>query len=168
MSPFTKHRIGIPAVSVGTCCLATGHKSLVRRIAATTLGTSIELTMHRTRWALVLIFCTALLHAGTPGSFRGTIVDAPAAATDKNWIYVQGRNGSARRVEVSHAQIDYDDSVPPSGRARTPQQALVVGAEVRVTAEQGSDGEWKATRIEILPASATDRSKPSSTVLKPL
>lgn len=88
--------------------------------------------------------------AGTPGSFRGTIVDGPHAGVGKNWIYVQGRNGMARRVDVSHARVTYDDDVPTATRLPRAQDALIAGAEVRVTAEQGSDGEWKATRVEIL------------------
>ena len=93
--------------------------------------------------------------AGTPGSFRGKIVDL-RADPDHHWIYVQGRNGALRRVEISGAQVEYDEDVPAAERTRKPQQALVAGAEVRVTAEQGNDGEWKASRIEILqPLSAS-------------
>lgn len=90
----------------------------------------------------------AILAAATPGSFRGTIVDNPRAA--KGWIYVQGRNGTARRVEISRAKVLYDEDVPAAERRPKPEEALVPGAEVRVTAEQDSDGEWHATQIEIL------------------
>lgn len=88
--------------------------------------------------------------AGTPGSFRGTIVDGPHDAAGKNWIYVQGRNGMARRVDISHARVSYDESVPTAARLAKPEEALIPGAEVRVTAEQGSDGEWRASQVEIL------------------
>lgn len=88
--------------------------------------------------------------AGTPGSFRGTIVDASGATTGKRWIYVQGRNGMARRVEITRARVIYDNDVAAPKTGSNPADALTVGAEVRVTAEQGSDGEWKASRIEIL------------------
>ena len=98
--------------------------------------------------ALILGICAAA-SAGTPGSFRGTIVDRPHSA-EKNWIYVQGRNGMARRVDISRARIVYDEDVPTAGRLAKPEDALTDGAEVRITAEQGSDGEWKATRVEIL------------------
>jgi hypothetical protein len=97
---------------------------------------------------LLLIAASLVLNAGTPGSFRGTIVDGPAA--EKGWIYIQGRNGMARRVEISHAQVSYDEEVPAAERRSKPEEALVVGTEVRVTAEQGSDGEWKASEVEIL------------------
>ena len=101
-----------------------------------------------------------LLHAGTPGSFRGTIVDAPSATSGKNWIYVQGRNGMARRVEISRARITYDEDVPAADR-RSPLDALVPGIEVGVTAELGDDEEWRASRIEILKTAVnTQRSSP--------
>src|SRR5215471_7749517 len=64
--------------------------------------------------ALILGIC-AVANAGTPGSFRGTIVDGPHAA-EKNWIYVQGRNGTARRVDISRARVVYDEDVPTGTR----------------------------------------------------
>ncbi len=104
-----------------------------------------------------LVLGLAVLATATPGSFRGTIVDNPNAA--KGWIYVQGRNGTARRVEISRAKIVYDDDVPAADRRPKPEEALMPGTEVRVTAEQASDGEWHATQVEILkPAVGTERS----------
>ena len=104
-----------------------------------------------------LIVSTAVLVGATPGSFRGTIVESPHA--EKGWIYVQGRNGSARRVEIARAKIVYDEDVPAAERRPNPEEALLPGAEVRVTAEQGGDGEWHADRVEILkPVAGTERS----------
>jgi hypothetical protein len=102
-------------------------------------------------WMLALVLGLSLLAwAGTPGSFRGTIVDNPQA--DKNWIYVQGRNGMARRVDISHARVIYDEDVPAAERRPKPEEELKPGTEVRVTAEQDSDGEWRASKVEILKA----------------
>jgi hypothetical protein len=101
---------------------------------------------------VALVLGLAVLASATPGSFRGTIVDNPNAA--KGWIYVQGRNGTARRVEISRAKILYDEDVPAADRRPKPEEALIPGAEVRVTAEQDSDGEWHATQVEILKAAA--------------
>ena len=98
-----------------------------------------------------------MLKAGTPGSFRGTIVDGPSV--QKGWIYVQGRNGMARRVEVAHAHVTYDEEVPTSERSSSPEDALVIGAEVRVTAEQGGDGEWKASAVEVLKPVRADKQR---------
>jgi hypothetical protein len=109
----------------------------------------------------VLLLFSISLSAGTPGSFRGTVVDGPPSGSEKQWIYVQGRNGMARRVEISRATVSYDESVPAATRLPRPKDALVAGAEVRVIAEQGSDGEWQATRVEILkqpPAQTTGKS----------
>jgi hypothetical protein len=103
----------------------------------------------RAWWAIALMLGTALLlNAGTPGSFRGTIVDG--SSTQKGWIYVQGRNGMARRVEIAHATVVYDEEVPASERRPKAEDALVAGAEVRITAEQGADGEWRASEVEVL------------------
>lgn len=102
----------------------------------------------RTAW--IVLALALLAHAGSVGSFRGTIVEAPQASSGDRWIYVQGRNGTARKVEISHARVSYDESLPAAQRQDDPKDALVPGAEVRVSAEQGTDGEWKATRIEIL------------------
>jgi hypothetical protein len=111
--------------------------------------------------ALVLLMAV-LLNAGTSGSFRGTIVDGPSAA--KGWIYVQGRNGMARRVEIAHAHVAYDEEIPAAERRSRPEEALVVGTEIRVTAEQGSDGEWKASEVEILkPANGREEHPPDGT-----
>ncbi len=109
----------------------------------------------------VVLGLGVMVSAGTAGSFRGTIVDGPHSAAEKNWIYVQGRNGMARRVDISRAKVTYDRGVPEDTRLRRPEDALLAGAEVRVTAEQGSDGEWRASRIEILkqpPAAKGERS----------
>ncbi len=95
----------------------------------------------------------ALLASGTPGSFRGKIVGGPNSA-QKDWLYIQGRNGMVRRVDVSHAHVEYDEDVPAASRSRNPQDALKPGVEVRITAEQGSDGEWRASRVEILDSGA--------------
>ncbi len=106
-----------------------------------------------TVYALILVLAIACI--ATPGSFRGTIVDNPSAV--KGWIYVQGRNGSARRVEISRAKILYGDDVPAAARRPKPEEALIPGTEVRVTAEQDNDGEWHATQVEILKAAISSQ-----------
>lgn len=103
------------------------------------------------RILLALLLFSAMVRAGTPGSFRGTIVDSPGAGKDR--IYVQGRNGMARRVDISRARVSYDEDVPAAIRLPRPDDALTAGTEVRVTAEQGDDGEWRASRVEILKSS---------------
>ncbi len=102
---------------------------------------------------IAFIIGFAALASATAGSFRGSIIDGPRA--EKGWIYVQGRNGMARRVEIANARILYDEGVPAAERRAKPEDALMVGAEVRVTAEQGSDGEWRASKVEILKAAVS-------------
>src|SRR5262252_2289292 len=106
---------------------------------------------------ITLLTLAGTLYAGIAGSFRGTIVDPPNAPARKNWIYVQGRNGMARRVDISRASITYDEDVPAANRRSNPTEALAPGVEVRVTAEQDSDGEWKASRVEILKAAVSSQ-----------
>lgn len=104
-------------------------------------------------------FLTALLtsitHAGTPGSFRGTVVEGDQGAPKEGWLYVRGRNGNIRRVDISQAAVAYDENVPADERKPSPREQLVIGAEVRVTAEQGTDGEWRASRVEIIKPAAS-------------
>ncbi|HUO61252.1 MAG TPA: hypothetical protein VMU24_11325 [Candidatus Acidoferrales bacterium] len=101
------------------------------------------------QWVLVLSLIPAL-YAGTPGSFRGIVVNAPKGQAISGWIYLRGANGMVRRVSVAKAAVSYDARVPSTQRQRKPEAALVAGADVRVTAELSSDGEWRASRVEIL------------------
>ena len=55
-----------------------------------------------------LALALPLLRAGTAGSFRGKVVESDATAVDPNWIYVEGRNHAIRRVEISHAHVEYN------------------------------------------------------------
>jgi hypothetical protein len=101
----------------------------------------------------VVVILTSLavvlaLGAGTPGIFQGRIYEGRDATP--GWIYVQGRNGMLRKVEISRARVIYAASVPSSNRAKDPKQDLAQGAEVRITAEQDGDGEWRASQVEIL------------------
>ena len=109
--------------------------------------------------ALVLLLAP-LLSAKTPGIFRGIMVKGPRS--EPGWIYLLGRNGAVRRVEVSRARISYSQSVPQSDRALKPEASLREGAELRITAEQDSDGEWRATEIEILNLKAPLEIEPAS------
>jgi len=92
------------------------------------------------------------LWAGTPGTFRGKIIEPPPGKEHQGWLYVQGRNKLLRRVAIENAAVVYADGVPSQQREKVPANALVEGAEVRVTAEQDESGEWRAQRIEILKA----------------
>ncbi len=96
------------------------------------------------------LLCAVLLlpYFGVPGTFRGTVVRGPDSKP--GWIFVAGHNQSLRRVEVSKATVSYGDEVPAKLRMKDPSQALKPGAEIRVTADQDEQGEWRATEIEIL------------------
>ncbi|HLK34941.1 MAG TPA: hypothetical protein VKT29_17720 [Terriglobales bacterium] len=100
------------------------------------------------------------LSAGIAGTFRGIIVHPPQGEASRGWIYVQGRNGNLRRAEVSRAVVLYASDVPQSLREKVPARSLREGVEVRVTASQDGDGEWRATRVEILRLRPQRRHKP--------
>ncbi|HET7873061.1 MAG TPA: hypothetical protein VFL42_11160 [Terriglobales bacterium] len=87
----------------------------------------------------------------TDGMFQGRVINPPFNQPLKpGWIFVQGRNHMARRVEVSHAVIVFGQQVPASQRRACGMECLAAGQEVRVTAVQDSSGEWRAKKVEIL------------------
>ncbi len=98
--------------------------------------------------AIAVVVLVATLWAATPGIFRGVVIVGPDHAP--GWMMVAGANGQMRRVKISEAQVVYADSVPSKDRQRRPELALVHGAEVRVTADQDENGDWRAQKIEIL------------------
>jgi len=114
---------------------------------------------------LVVLLASQPARSGTPGVFRGTVVPAPAEDVNANhpgWLYVEGRNHLIRRVAVGRAAIVYGDEIPQKQRTAHPE--LSEGTEVRVTADQDSQGEWHALRIEILGWAATTRANRNSTL----
>jgi len=100
---------------------------------------------------LLLVFASGL-YAGPSGTFLGTLVSASGSRSEARWLYVKGKNGVIRRVEVSAAKVAYADSVPREQRKQPAATALQPGAEIRVTASQDANGEWRASRIEITAA----------------
>jgi hypothetical protein len=109
-------------------------------------------------WLLLLVFASGL-HAGPSGTFLGTLVSASASASEAHWIYVKGKNGVIRRVEISTAKVTYAEGVPREQRRQPAATALQPGTEIRVTASQDSSGEWRASRIEI--TSAVENTPPA-------
>ena len=79
---------------------------------------------------------------------------------------MQARNGMLRKVEVSRARVAYAASVPVADRASDPKRDLIQGTEVQVTAEQDGNGEWRASRVEIIriqrPSRPPSRTQPDS------
>jgi hypothetical protein len=112
-------------------------------------------TRHFALSLLAISAVCVLAYGATAGSFRGTVIEGDRGSVSQGWLYVRGRDGSIRRVDISHAVFGYDESVPPERRKASAREQLEAGADVRVTAEQGSDGEWRASRVDIVkPASS--------------
>jgi hypothetical protein len=102
-----------------------------------------------------LLLCLVLLASrsvrSAEGIFQGKVVDPPVDEPVRpGWIFVQGGNHLLRRVEVAHAVIVFGQQVPSSQRRKCGPECLEPGQEVRVTANQDSAGEWRASRVEIL------------------
>jgi hypothetical protein len=105
---------------------------------------------YRAACVLLLIFSLTSTWA-VEGTFQGHVINPPANEPQSHgWIYVQGRNHILRRVEVSHANIVFGESVPVSQRHPCSMDCLMAGQEIRVTAEQDRSGEWRAKQVEIL------------------
>ena len=76
--------------------------------------------------AAFLLLLTSLW--ATPGTFRGIVIHGPDITP--GWMFLKSANGQVRQ--------------------KAPALSIVTGADVRVTAEQDKDGEWLASKIEIL------------------
>ncbi|MBZ5567871.1 MAG: hypothetical protein LAO06_18230 [Acidobacteriia bacterium] len=108
--------------------------------------------------AAILLISAAFLWADTPGTFRGVVIHGPDITP--GWMYLKS-GGQTRRVGIGRADVMYSDSVPAGERQKLPAMSIVSGAEVRVTAQQDKDGEWRATKIEILTLHAQPELEPS-------
>src|SRR3954468_18622244 len=104
---------------------------------------------------LVLLGCSVWALA-TIGSFRGKIVTAPAGQAREGWVFVQAPNGRMRLGDIQKAQFAFDEDlrVPPD--LNPSAKLLLEGAEIRVVGEQ-QQGEWRATRVEIIRLAAATR-----------
>jgi|SRR5579859_2739529 len=98
-----------------------------------------------------ILFLSAAAQSATPGEFRGQIVNfATDVPNSTSYIYVLGQNHRVRKVAIQKAEVVYASEVPVPERKLHPTASLVEGADVRVTAIQGTNGSWEAKRVEIL------------------
>ena len=107
--------------------------------------------MSHSHTKLILIMALSVLSAaaGIVGTFQGEVVEG-GREEGRSYLYVRAQAGSMRRVDIEKARVRYDATVPNVLRGKTPVESLRNGVEVRVTAEQGGQGEWTATDILIL------------------
>lgn len=104
---------------------------------------------------LTILFCSFPVFA-TKGIFQGRVVEGTKKEAG-HYIYVAGRGGYMRRVNIQRCRILFGVDVPPSQRVTSASESLKDSAEVRVTAEQGKDGEWMASEIVILKLPVADK-----------
>ena len=83
------------------------------------------LIMRRAGLVLLTLCLTVLpLMAATPGTFRGVVVDAPASSRIDGWIFIKGKNGMLRKVEIKTASVHYEDTFPAAKRKGSPKASL--------------------------------------------
>jgi hypothetical protein len=100
--------------------------------------------------ALALLLTFPAL-ASTPGSFRGKVIEFPTGkGSASGLIFVMGRNGALRRVQVGSARVSYDQHIPTKFRHKQPNESLKHGTDIRVEAEENGHGTWRARTIQIL------------------
>lgn len=105
-----------------------------------------------TEIGLLLLVFTCGIRAAAAGTFLGTLVSSSGSRAEARWIYVKGKNDVIRRVEISTAKVAYADNVPREQRRQPASEGLQPGTEIRVTASQDANGEWRASRVEIVSA----------------
>ena len=114
------------------------------------------------RRRLIRSLCLALLlTAGVPllatrGIFQGLVVEGTKREAGK-YIYVAGRSGYMRRVNIERCRVRFDIGVPASERIQSAAESLRDSAEIRVTADQRTNGEWVAIEIVILKLPTVDK-----------
>jgi len=105
---------------------------------------------------LFVVFMVTLPAFATKGVFQGRVVEGSKREAGR-YIYVAGRGGYMRRVNIQRCRVRFGVDVPPSQRVANASDSLKDSAEVRVTAEQGNDGEWTASEIVILKLPEVDK-----------
>jgi len=107
---------------------------------------------------LALLVTSALPLFATAGTFQGRVVEGTKREAGR-YIYVAGRGGFMRRVNIQKCRVRFGADVPPSQRVASASESLKDSAEVRVIAEQGKDGEWMASEIVILKLPEVDKAR---------
>lgn len=127
-----------PILSKNRCEPSTcgGIKQIVKRLIALTL----------------LLGSLALAASGVVGMFQGKIVQVKGKELAPEILFVQGRNGMVRKVNISQAKVEYDDDFPSADRLKRPADSLRQNTVVRITAEQteAQDALWKASEVLII------------------
>jgi hypothetical protein len=104
----------------------------------------------------LLCLAVAIPVFATKGIFQGRVVEGTKRETGR-YIYVAGRSGYMRRVNIERCRVQFGAGIAASQRVRSAAESLRDSAEVRVTAEQSANGEWIATDILILKLPEADK-----------
>ena len=110
----------------------------------------------RRLYLIAIMLAWGVAASATMGSFRGKIVTAPAGQAREGWVFVQAPNGRMRLVDIRKAQFAFDEGLRVPAEMSPSAKLLLEGAEIRVVGEQ-QEGEWRATRVEIIRLAAATR-----------
>jgi hypothetical protein len=92
------------------------------------------------------------------GMFEGRVVEGNKHEAGK-YIYVAGRSGYLRRVNIQKCRVRFDRSLPASERVGSAARYLRDNAQIRVIADQSNDGEWVAIDVIILKLPVLDTAR---------
>jgi hypothetical protein len=124
-------------------------------------GPSLGLTL------LIAFACLPVM--AVTGVFQGRLLQPDGWDAGSGWMFVQSPNKSVRRVEIRTAHLRYSDEIPKHARKKELADGLRDADQVRVTANQRSDGEWSAQVVEILTLQPEpDRPGTTLAVLQPV
>lgn len=115
---------------------------------------------------LLTFVLSPLADAKILGVFQGKIIRKLPTRSGKQWVYVEGKSGFVRKVDIAKAVVEYDDDFPTEARVAKPAQALTVSAEVRITAQQKKDV-WLADEVLILAPNPEPKPKKSAALHLP-
>ncbi|MBV9074497.1 MAG: hypothetical protein JOZ10_12755 [Acidobacteria bacterium] len=90
------------------------------------------------------------------GMFEGRVVEGNKREAGK-YIYVAGKSGYLRRVNIQRCKVRFDSALPAKERTGSALDYLRDDAQVRITADQSDNGEWVAVDIVILKLPLVDR-----------
>ena len=99
---------------------------------------------------LLVLFVLVAAAFAADGSFTGQVVNGPNLDANKKWVFIQGARGPVRRVDINDAKVSFGAEMKKRDKAMKPEDAIREGAELRVTASLDGEGDWKASRVEVV------------------
>jgi hypothetical protein len=100
---------------------------------------------------IALLLLSSGLWAQSEGTFDGKLVSSPQGKQTGLEIYLKGPDGNVRPIMLTHAYVEYNDVSAVAEQRPLASEALVPGADVRVTALfDAQTEEWTASSVEVI------------------